>query len=237
MIFLKRDAYVIEKNVEKILRGEASDFLTLFVCHEVRRNLKRQDYGIFCPYEEAEKLILYGGRMPQVQLYRIQCYDKDKLTHPAILGSLFGLHISDGLFGDIVFYQGDFYVYLLKKISMFVVDNFLMVGHSPVKLQEVPLDFLKDYRREYEKLELIVASSRIDAVISKIIGCNRKKVQGKIHEKLVLLNGRLLERSSYLLQVGDIFSIRGCGKYRYQGNIGRTKKNNLIILVEKYVSH
>lgn len=233
---MKRNIYEVEKHVERVLRGGASGFLTLPIYQEVQQRLKKHSYEIFCPYEDADKIILYGGERPNVRLYRILCYEKDNLEHSSILGSLFGLHITNEMFGDIVFYQGNYYVYLLEDIVEFVVENLTMVGRVPVKLQEVPLDFLKDYEREYEKLELVVASLRMDAVISKVMGCNRDKVQGKIRDKFVLLNGRILEKSSYLLRDGDIFSIRGGGKYRYRGIVGETKKGNLIIVVDKYAS-
>ena len=34
---------------------------------------------------------------------------------------------------------------------------------------------------------------------------------------------------------GDIFSIRKFGKYRFEGIVGRTKKDNFIISINKYV--
>lgn len=233
---LKQNVYEIEKNVEKILRGGTTGFLTLSVYQEVRKKLKMKDYKIFSPYEEAEKVILYTNLVPRVRLYQIHCYEGDQLKHSAILGSLFGLHISNEMFGDIVFYQGNFYVYLLEEISNFVLENFMLVGRIPIKLQEVSLDFLMNYQRKYEKLEVIVTSVRIDAVIAKIIGCNRDKVQDKIRDKLVFLNGKILQKVSYIMKEGDIFSIRGFGKYRYREFVGKTKKGNLVILIDKYVS-
>lgn len=236
MTFLKRNIYEVEKNVERILRGGASGFLTLPVYLEVQRRLKKQDYKVFRPYEDADKIILYDQKSPRVRLYRISCYEKDELKHASILGSLFGINITNEMFGDIIFYQGFYYVYLLEDICEFVVKNLTMVGRVPVTLQEVPLDFLRNYEREYEKLEVIVASLRIDAVIAKIIGCNREKVQKKIRDRFVLLNGKILDKTNCLLRDGDIFSIRGMGKYRYRSIVGETKKGNLIVMIEKYVS-
>lgn len=232
---MKRNVYEVEKNIERILKGEATGFLTLNVVKEIQSKLRKRDYQVFTPYGDAEKVILYSMRYPKVRLYRIECYERDKISHSAILGSLFGLNITSEMFGDIVLYDENFYVYILEDIHEFIVNQLTMVGNVPISLKEVDLDFLGHYEREYENHELIVASLRIDAIIARLIGCNREKVQVKIHEKLVLLNGEVLDKVSYSLKDGDIFSIRGYGKYVYKGIKSETKKEKFVVLIKKYV--
>lgn len=233
---MSKKCYEIEKNVEKILRGGSSGFLPFSLCQEIQTRLKKGEYRIFCPYEEADKVILYGQTLPKVRLFQICCYEKEHLRHSSILGSLFGLHISLEMFGDIVSYQGNFYVYLLDEICDFVMINLTMVGRIPIKLKEVDVESLADYKRNYKRYELVVASLRIDAIIARLIGCNREKVQEKVKENRVVLNGEILKRASYVTQDGDVFSIRGCGKYRYRGIVGMTKKNHYVIAIDQYLS-
>lgn len=232
---MKKNTYEVEKNIERILRGNYTGFLTLNVVKEIQSKLKKYDYKIFSPYPDSEKIILFGKKEPKIKLYRIDCYEKDKITHPSILGSLFALNIASEMFGDIVFYDDNFYFYLLEDISEYVVNNLTMVGNTPIKLVEVSSNFLSDYKRKYEEHELIVSSLRIDAVISRLIGCNREKVQDNIKNGLILLNGEVLNKSSYLLKDGDIFSIKRYGKYKYIGIIKTTKKDNYLIGIDKYV--
>lgn len=233
--YLKRNSYEIEKNVEKILRGNYTGFLPINIMKDVQAKLKKRDYHVFSPYEGAEKIILFGKREPKIRLYRIDCYEMDKITHSSILGSLFGLNITNEMFGDIVLYECNFYFYVLEDIHDYVVNNFDMVGGVSIKLAEVDVDLLDDYERKYEIYEVIVASLRIDAVISRLIGCNRERVQSKIKERLVLLNGEVLNKSSYSLKDGDIFSIRGFGKYVYAGVKNVTKREHLVIKIKKYI--
>ena len=234
-IVLKQNVYEIEKNVERILRGEATGFLTNSVRIEVQKRLKKNNYEIFAPFVEAEKVILYSGDYPQVRLFQISCYKDDELKHSSIMGSLFGLNITSEKFGDIVKWQQEFYVYLLDDISDFVVEELRMVGHIPVSLNEVPIDLLKDFKREYEKLELIVSSLRIDTIVSRLIGCSRDGVNEKIKNQEIFINEEVAKRASNLLETGDVFSIRKCGKFRFNNIIGKTKKDNFIIEIDKYI--
>lgn len=232
VIDLKSNMYEIEKNVEKILSGKATGFLIPSVCNEVKNRLRKNEYQRFSPYEDAEKVILYGGDIPRVKLYRIEC--DGKIGHSDVLGSLFGLNIQPEVFGDIIFWDGFFYVYLLEEISDFVWNNLRMVGNFRVQLVEVSLEEMKHYKREYEKLEFVVSSLRIDTILARLIGMNRDKIQEKIRDKQVLLNYEVLVRASSVISPGDVFSIKKYGKYRFEGIVGHTKKDNYVVSLEKY---
>lgn len=177
---MKQNVYEVEKNVERICRGDATGFLSNNVRIEVENRLKKYNYEIFRPFEEAEKVILYSGIYPKVRLFRIDCYKDDEIKHSAIMGSLFALNITAEMFGDIVKYKDNFYMYLLDNISDLVVQNLHLVGSIPVSFTEVPLNYLSTFKREYERLELIISSLRIDTVISRLIGCNRDIINDKI---------------------------------------------------------
>lgn len=232
---MKQNIYEIEKNVEKILRGSYTGFLNSNIRKNVQNRLKKNDYKIFKPFEEAEKVILYSYECPQVRLFKITCYKTNELKHSSIMGSLFGLNITNEKFGDIVLWNNNFYVYLVDDISSYVVDNLTMIGNISVNLEEVPLELLEDFKRKFEKIELIVSSLRIDTIISRLIGCNRDSVGDKLRNNEIYLNDEIPKKSSEVLDEGDIFSIRKFGKYRFEGIVGRTKKDNFIISIDKYI--
>ena len=232
---MKQNIYEIEKNVEKILRGSSTGFLNGSVRRAVQSKLKKKDYKVFKPFDDAEKVILYSYECPNVCLFRIKCYKDDELKHSSIMGSLFGLNITNEKFGDIVKWHNEFYVYLLDDISSYVIDNLKGVGNVSIELEEVPLELLENFKREYEEVELIVSSLRIDTVISRLIGCNRDSVGDKFKNNEIFLNDEVPRKASEVLEVGDIFSIRKFGKYRFKEIIGKTKKDNFIIKIDKYI--
>lgn len=232
---MKRNGYEVEKNVEKVLRGGATGFLNGSVRMEVQSKLKKKNFLVYAPFEEAEKVILYSGSCPKVRLFRVSCYKDDELRHSAIMGSLFGLNITSEMFGDIIKWNDNFYVYLLDEISDLVAGELNMVGNVPVTLKEVDSDLLENFQREYEKCELIVSSLRIDTVISRLVGCSRDSVNEKVKNQEVYVNDMLVRKASGILNIGDVFSIRKYGKFKFRDVIGRTKKDNFIIEIDRYI--
>ena len=113
--------------------------------------------------------------------------------------------------------------------------NFTKVRNSSIELIRHDINYLSDFERKYEEFELIVSSERIDTVISSIIHCNRSMIKDKIKDKEILLNHELLKNNSYVLRVGDVFSIRKFGKYKYMGIVKQTKKDNYIVKCFKYL--
>lgn len=230
---MKTNYYEIEKNIEKLNRNEPTGFLTHNIYKEIIKKLPKNSYNIYTPYEESDKIILYTNKLPNIKLYKIISYHP--LTHQSILGSLFALNITPETFGDIILYEDNFYIYLTETISHLVENNLTQIGNQKVKLENIPLSTLSNYKKAYKKTEIIVSSLRIDNILSKLLETNRNKTKEIITNKLVTLNYETLTKSDYILKPNDIFSIRKHGKYKYIDIIKTTKKNNYIILLKKYI--
>ena len=225
--------YVVKKNIEKLEKGQYTCFLNPNICREISYKLKKEKYSIYYYYPECEKVILYVDKIPKISLIKIESYLP--LTHREILGSLFGLNINEEFFGDIIIDQNEYYFYVMEEIKDFILNNLIMIGNKKVKLKEVNVNYLNDYKRKYETYEFIVSSLRLDTVIAKIIGCNRDKIKDKIHNKEIVVNYNIINSSSYIFKEGDIFSIKKYGKYKFKGIVKTTKKDNYIVRCWKYV--
>ena len=230
---MKQNTYEIEKNLDKLTQDIPTGFLTQNIATKIKNKLKKNTYQELYPYKDAEKTILYKNKLPSIKLYKIEC--KNKLKHSSILGSLFALNITSEVFGDIIEYEDSFYIYLLETISNLIENELTTIDKYQIKLKEVPLNTLENFKRNYEQIELIVTSLRIDTIISKLIDCNREKISELIKDKLITLNYETVTKKEYQLKENDIFSIKKYGKYRFKEIIGKTKKENYIILIEKYI--
>ncbi len=229
----KKDYYIIEKNVNKIYRGEPTNFLDPSTFKNVISKLKQIDYKVYYPYDESDKVIIYTDKLPEIKLLEIISYEK--LTHREIMGSLFGLNIDSELFGDIIITNNHYYIMLVTSIYNLIINEYHQVGSHNIKLKEVPLNTIKDYTKSYESIELIVSSLRIDNVISSIIGTSRENIKKKFLNDEIVLNYEICHKLNYLLKQSDIFSIRKYGKYKYLGIIKDTKKGNYLITCHKYI--
>lgn len=231
----KKDYYNIEKNVNKIYRGENTNFLDPNTYKNVVSKLKNINYNAYYPYNDCDKVIIYTNEVPKIRVLEIISYDK--LTHREILGSLFGLNISGDLFGDIIIYNNHYYIMVIESIYNLIMSELNMIGNHKIKLKEVPLNIIENYTKKYEEIELIVSSLRIDNVISNIIGTSRESIKRKFLDDEIILNYEICHKLNYELKENDIFSIRRYGKYKYNGIIKTTKKNNLIIKILKYIDN
>ena len=224
--------YKIEKNLNRLYRKEATFFLDPKEQLELAKKLKKEPYQIYKPYPDSEKNIFYIKEKPKVILYEIK--SKTPLEHREILGTLFSLNITSELFGDIVITNNHYYIYILESIAPYIKNNLLLIKNSHVELIEVPLETLKEYHKEYEAIEIIASSTRIDTVISRLIQTSRPNIIEKIKNKEIILNYDILKNNSYQLKENDIFSIRRYGKYQYIGIKKETKSKNYIIECKKY---
>lgn len=230
---MKLDVYKINNAVEKIKTGKNTQFLDGRELKIVTGRLKKNEYNVYYPYKDSEKVMLYTEKVPKVKLFKI--YTVENIRHQDILGSLFALNIDSSHFGDIVFYNDYYYVFVSDDLALYIKDNLKMVGNKKVSLEEVNLNVLDNYERKYEEKEMIISSLRIDNVVSGIINTSRKVALDKIKNKEVVVNYDVMNKNSYILKENDIFSIRRYGKYKFVGIVKSTKKNNFIIRYLKYI--
>lgn len=230
---MKSDVYKINNAVEKIKTGKNTQFLDGRELKIVTGKLKKNEYNVYYPYKDSEKVMLYTGKVPKVKLFKI--YTVENIRHQDILGSLFALNIDSSHFGDIVFYNDYYYVFVSDYLASYIKDNLKMVGNKKVSLEEVDLSVLDNYERNYEEKEMIISSLRIDNIVSGIINTSRKVALDKIKNKEVIVNYDVMNKNSYILKENDIFSIRRYGKYKFVGIVKSTKKNNFIVRYLKYI--
>lgn len=224
--------YYIEKNINKLNTIGETFFLDPKELREISYKLKKNDYNIYYPYKDSEKVILYKKKIPEVLLYEIK--SKIPLRHQDILGTIFSLGISNELFGDILIINNHYYIYILPIARNYFESNLLTIKNSHIELIQLDIDTLSNYEREYEKLELIVSSNRIDTVISNLCNTSRSGIDDKIKKKEILLNNDLLKSNSYKLKDNDTFSIKKIGKFKFNRIIKQTKSKHIIVEILKY---
>lgn len=225
--------YEIQKNITRLDNGQPTFFLEPNEAKEVRRKIGETKVKIFSPTKDSEKIILYIDKKPEIILYEIKSYNE--LRHQDILGTMYSLNIAKEMYGDIILDSGHYYIFILKLFQNYFEMNFTKVRNSGVELKELDLDFLNDYERKYQEIELIVSSERIDTIIASLANTSRSLVKEKVKNKEILLNNEILKNLSYLLKENDSFSIRKIGKFKYIGIIKTTKSNNYIVKVLKYI--
>lgn len=229
----KKEMITLSKLCEKLYCSIPTPFLDRRERKLLEPLLRKRgiSYQVYEFYKGCDKVILYQGMLPKVHCFKI--ISKHPVTHQDVLGSLFALSIKKEVFGDIVFRECP-YILVLDSIMPYIKENFIMIRNEYILLEEVPLETIQDYEMQYETIHCNVASTRIDAVLSKLTSLKRSTVQEHIRKKEVILNDYPLTNKSYILKENDVFSIRKYGKYKFHKVIYTTKKNRMVVEIKKY---
>lgn len=215
-------------------RKTSTNFFNSFDIDKITRFLdnKNIEYGVYDKYHFLEKKIIYFGEYDNyITIFKAK--KSDKIKHSNILGTLFSLGLTDDVIGDIIVMDDYFYLTTLTRLSSFIKNNLTIINGERIELlEETNIVLNKD---RFLKMKLLVSSMRVDTIVSKITNTNRLKVNSMIKDNIILVNYNTVKSSSLILKNNDILSIRKYGKYIIKNIIGTTKKNNLVLEIEKYI--
>ena len=149
---------------------------------------------------------LSGADSP-VAAVRAVFFEKDKLTHRDFLGSLMGCGIKRETVGDI---------YVAEGSCDFLVTREILPNLTVKEIRDT------------------VSSLRLDSIVGSGFGMARGKASALIETGKVALNDLPCLKPDKLLTEGDKVSARGFGKLILTQVGGRTKKDRISIMIEKY---
>jgi len=230
-----------------------TDFLDLNELHMVH-SFRPEENGVhirfFGGYEGAERQIAaflpdalsYEEEQDRLSFYPIDCLKIqpssrkfcENLSHRDYLGALIHLGIDRSKLGDIVIKDQDAYLFCHEQMTEFLLQNLDRIRHTSVKTvyvsdpQELPKPKLKEIRGT-------VASVRLDAMIGLAFSSSRASMLGLIEGGKVFVNGKMVVSNGHPLKEGDIVSVRGYGKFRYEGMGYTTKKGRCSVTVSRYI--
>lgn len=220
-----------------------SDFLNL---HEqtILYNEVKYGYSLFGGFEDAErKIACFGDEndfgyppSPPIVIICIEPLSakfSDELTHRDFLGSLMGLGIKRETLGDIIITENKGYLFCLEAISQYIIDNLTKVRHTSVSCNicnTLPENTLPPPTPK----TIIVASLRLDGIISAVYNMSRSKSSALIDSERVFINGKLSTNNSASLKDNDLISVRGYGRFKFKEISGDTRKGRIRILCDVY---
>lgn len=181
-----------------------------------------------CGYEAEPPIVC-------VRIAPVSAKFADELTHRDFLGSLCGLGIRREVLGDILTSDGCAYVFCLDSISEFIISELKQVKHTTVSCSVVAAPPEGAAPRAEERA-VTTASERADAVISAVWPLSRAESQSLFQQKKVFINSRVCQSAPRGLIPGDIVSVRGYGRFLYNGVTGETKRARLRASISVYIS-
>ena len=189
-------------------------------------NASRKVLGIFPPYWNDEDSFPISAL---VFKYR----ESDKLTHRDFLGVFMSRQIKRNMLGDIVVGNGRTVAFVYNTVKPVLVSEISKIGSVGVKISEEDIDDLQAEQSFIEKIGT-VSSLRLDSIVSLASGISREKASNLIKGGSVSVMYNVVESPSYQMDEGNIFSVRGFGKFVLHSVNGKTKKDRIHITLKKY---
>ena len=156
-----------------------------------------------------------------------------ELAHRDFLGSIMSLGIRRSTLGDLIVKGNIAYAPCLENISDYICENLVEIKHTNVRCSKV--EHIPEYALPQPvESEFVVASERLDSVISSIYKLSRSESKGLCEHEKVLVGGIPMLSASYTPKEGDIISVRGHGKFIYSGIKLETKKGRLRCIAKIY---
>lgn len=225
-----------------------TDFLTL----AEQSDLFDCSSQLYAPFQtnggfvSAERIMARFGSIDDLgydQDYPISCLRiaplnkkfAETLSHRDYLGSLMNIGIERPKFGDIIVDKDNStaYVFVVDTLADHICRELTHVRHTSVMTTIV--DDISDYPTpKLSERGLQVHSERIDAIIAKVFNLSRSQSADLFLQKKIFIDGRLMENESHILKSGSTVSVRGYGRFVYEGISGTTKKGNLNIMICSY---
>ncbi|GAA0444590.1 MAG: RNA-binding protein [Bacillota bacterium] len=188
------------------------------------------------PYVERKRVVIapfYDTiQADDFQLTLLQASYQSKfvnVTHSDIMGAFLSLGIKRKKLGDIYVDNGLIQIVVADEIASYVKTNLLSIKTTKITLEEMPLSEFKRKQMNWEESDCTVSSLRLDTLVKEIYRISRKDAVSYINKSHVKVNFKVIEDVKFLLQEGDLLSLRGKGRSKVVQIRGKTKKDKIKV--------
>ena len=170
-----------------------------------------------------------------ISFIKIENSKNDKYEHRVYLSGIMKTGIKREKFGDIIVNENGASIIVFKELSNYLFKELRLLKRfqkSNISINNIDKLILKE--KEFEDINIIVHSLRLDNFVSELAKCSRTKAKEIIENSKVFINGKCEEKISKNVNVNDIITIRGIGKFIFDRIENKTKKDNFILNLRKY---
>ncbi|MHC9532850.1 YlmH family RNA-binding protein [Dellaglioa sp. BT-FLS60] len=147
------------------------------------------------------------------------------LKHGQILGTLANAGLDREVIGDILTDGQQWQVVVEKKMADYLINQIDRIGKIKVSLEEIHFSQIVTVIDEWQSQSELVASLRIDSVISAVYNMSRQNAKNLVNSEKVSLNWQVIDKPDYELAEFDVLSIRGFGRIKLDFIAGKTRKD------------
>lgn len=205
----------------------------------------KAEYYVFGGRTEAERTVIcflpeymdessLGDSDGPIAVIKASSRSGAELTHRDFLGSLMAVGIVRETVGDILTDGNTGYIFVLRELVPFIIQNMERAGRETLELEEIPLDSLPEFEQNFEDKTATVSSMRLDAVVSAAFNISRDSSAQYVCSGRVSLNHAECLKVEKQVKDEDVISVRGLGKVRITATGGISRKGRLVIAIKRY---
>ena len=230
-----------------------TDFLNLYeqdIADKLLKKIGYKNYYFFGGRESTERklLIIYPEKLTEemarknhnkiISIIKIKLPNdlKDEYDHRRYLGAIIKLGIEREKTGDIFVRSLGADLIVKNEVVNFLMQNLnSLTRFQTAEIEEQDIKELRDVVVEKMEISSVIISLRLDNIVSILARTSRSKAVDILDQERVFVNAKLETKPSKQLNVGDVITIRGKGKFEFKRIEGMSKKGRYIVKFDKYV--
>lgn len=241
-LLLSRLNEYVELSFERNGYLKFTEFLDEYQCSAATvlfKTIYFENYRFFGGYDDATRrmVAVYSfdcePENAPITVLKLVLSDNKYLSHRDILGSLMNLNIERSLIGDICIIDGQAFVVCTEIAAKVIRNELATVGKSHVTVSET--DELSEYTPSVEELTFIIASERLDCIVSAVMKIGRSKAEELISAGSVFVSGVAEKNNSKKMKEDVKISIRGFGKFLIVSMSDKTNRGRTKLVIKKFI--
>ena len=242
------DKYNFCKTRNKITNTDFLNIAEIGLIFNFLKENKINNYSIYGGREEADrKIIIFHPEKftdeivkknceQLLDIVRIKLPKGIKYEHREYLSGIMKLGIKREKFGDILVLDDGADIITLKNVSDYICNGLkelIRFRKSEITIENI--SDLKDIEPKFEESKIILSSIRIDSFVAEIARCSRTKAIEVVEQGKVFINSVNEFKVSKKVNINDIITIRGKGKFIFCGVERKTSSGKYLVNIKKYV--
>lgn len=241
------DKYSFCKTKNKITYTDFLDISEIGLVKKMLAEEKVNNWIIYGGRENADRniIIFYPEKFSLemveknynkiLEIIRIKLPNSVTYEHREFLSGIMKLGIKREKFGDIVVTSSGADVISLCEVSKYLLEGLKDLTRFKKSIITIEnITEIENIENEFENLNIIVSSMRLDNFVSELAKCSRTRASEIIEEARVFLNSINEFKDSKKVEVNDRITIRGKGKFIFDGIEKETKSGKFLVNIRKY---
>lgn len=195
------------------------------------------DRNIVIFYPEKFSLSMVEKNYSKIlEVIRIKLPNNISYEHREFLSGIMKLGIKREKFGDILVTKSGADIISLCEVSKYLLEGLKDLTRFKKSIITIEnINNIEKIENQFENLNIIVSSMRLDNFVSELVKCSRTKASEIIEEGRVFLNSINEFKDSKKIEINDIITIRGKGKFIFDGIEKETKSGKFLVNIRRYI--